>query len=129
MLSVRPFIMQTDNYSYRKIPPIKLHVHFIISILKKYYFKRRFGRIRNTIIKKMDSLLSIPDFQWCSRISLSGRAYETRHALGLSIEVYGINLWDRHYIQQFHLICETSVRNIKIKISFIILNKCSLTNT
>ena len=50
--SVRQFLMQTDN-SYRKIPPIKLHVYFTISILKTYYFKWRFGRIRNTIIKKM----------------------------------------------------------------------------
>ena len=48
------FLMQTDN-SYRKIPPIKHHVHFIISILKTYYFKRRFRRNRNTIIKKMES--------------------------------------------------------------------------
>ena len=62
--------MQTDN-SYRKIPPIKLHVHFIISILKTYYFKQRFGRIRNTIIKKIIkniSLHGIPDVQWCPRI-------------------------------------------------------------
>ena len=48
------FLLQTDN-SYRKIPSIKLHVHFIISILKTYYFKRRFRRIRNTIMKKMES--------------------------------------------------------------------------
>ena len=42
---VRPFLVQTGD-SYRKIPPIK-HVHFIISILKAYYFKQTFGRIRN----------------------------------------------------------------------------------
>ena len=64
--SVRQFLMQTDN-SYRKIPPIKLHVYFTISILKTYYFKWRFGRIRNTIIKKMESFLTL--YSWRSIMS------------------------------------------------------------
>ena len=60
--------MQTDN-SNLKILPIKIHAHFIISILNIYYFKRRFGRIRNTIIKRWNpSLLCVPDVQWCPRI-------------------------------------------------------------
>ena len=78
-----PFLMQTDN-SYRKIPPIKLHVHFIISILKTYYFKRRFGRIRNTIIKKITkvfSLLCIPDVQRYPRISHNPRYKLFSHSL------------------------------------------------
>ena len=55
--SVRPFLMQTDN-SYQRIPLMKLHIHFIISILKRYYFKRRFGRIGNTLLKKMKYFLT-----------------------------------------------------------------------
>ena len=61
------FLMQTDN-SYRKIPPIKHHVHFTISILKTYYFKRRFRRNRNTIIKKMESFPTL--YSWRSMMSL-----------------------------------------------------------
>ena len=64
--------MQTDN-SYCKIPPIKLHVHFIISVLKTYYFKQRFGRIRNTIIRKIifpySVFITFSDVSYRSQIS------------------------------------------------------------
>ena len=60
--------MQIDN-SYRKIPLIKLHVHFIISILKHATLDEDLTESEIQSEKRWNlSLLCIPDIQRCPRI-------------------------------------------------------------